>query len=94
MTLHSKAAVCRHTIPALDYMIRHMADWAPGTKFIKDVAGSVTAMVSEMLSKLTLFYNCIAYHPQWMPHDAAQEAHDALLAAGCCHTSLSNVFMQ
>ena len=50
--------------------------------------GRVTTMVSEMLSKLTLFYDCIAYHPQWMLHDAAKEVHDALLTAGCCHTSL------
>ena len=25
VSLHSKAAVCRHTVPALDYMMRHLA---------------------------------------------------------------------
>ena len=64
VSLHSKAAVCRHTVPALDYMMRHLAKWAPsGTKFIDDVDGNISTMVSEMLSKLTLFYACIAYHP-------------------------------
>ena len=94
VSLHSKAAVCRHTVPALDYMMRHLAKWAPsGTKFIDDVDGNISTMVSEMLSKLTLFYACIAYHPLWLPHDAAKEVHDALLAAGCCHTSLCDLFM-
>ena len=59
--------------------MRHRADWAPsGTKFINDVDGSFSTMVSEMLSKLTLFYDCIAYHPQWLPQDAAEEVQDAL----------------
>ena len=93
--LHSKAAVCRHTVPALHYMMRHLADWAPnGTNFIHDEEGSVTTMVSEMLRQLNLFYDCIAYHPQWMSHDAAKEVHDALLAAGCCHTSLCDFYMR
>ena len=89
--LHSKAAVGRHCVTVLDYVVRHMAAWAEG--FTHDESGELFAMVEELFKNYARFYACIAYHGQWLPPEAAQEAHDALLAVGCYHQALCNQFV-
>ena len=92
--LHSKAAVGRHCVPAVDYMMRHLAEWAPGGgSFVRDKGGGMTDMVRELLSKLARYYECIAFHPQWLLPEAAGEAHDALLATVIYHQSLCSFLM-
>ena len=92
--LHFKAAVGRHCVPAVDYMMRHLAEWAPGGgSFVRDEGGGMTDVVRESLSNLARFYECIAYHPQWLPPEAAEEAHDALFATGIYHQSVCSFFM-
>ena len=94
LQLHSKAAVGRHCVPTVDYMMRHLAEWAPGGgSFVRDEGGGMTDMVRELLSSWVRFYECIAYHPQWLPPEAAGEAHDASLATGIYHQSLCSFFM-
>ena len=89
--LHSKAAVGRHCVTVLDYMVRHMTAWSQG--FTNDGEGDLFAMVGELFKNYALFYACIAFHGQWLPPEAAQEAHDALLAVGCYHQALCNFFL-
>ena len=92
--LHSKAAVARHIIAALDYVVRRMGAWSQaGGGFAGDDDGTLRGMVAMLCTNFALFYNCIAYHGQWMPSQAAEEAHDALLATGCAHQALCNRFM-
>ena len=92
--LHSKAAVGRHCVSAVDYMMRHLAEWARGGgSFLRDKDGGMTDMVRELLSNLPRFYECIAFHPQWLPREAAGEAHDALLVTGIYHQSLCSFYM-
>ena len=92
--LHSKGAVGRHCVHALHYVLQHMGEWAPtGAGLSNDEDGSIYGMLRDLFDKFARFYDCIAYHGQWLPTDAALEAHDCLLAVGCYHQALCNVQM-
>ena len=92
--LHSKAAIGRHCTHALNQVVKRMEDWSPlGASFTDDDDGSTFNMVKELLANCARFYDCILFHDYWLPEDAAQEAHDALLCVGCFHQALSNKFM-
>ena len=61
-----------------------MGEWAPtGAGLSNDEDGSIYGMLRDLFDKFARFYDCIAYHGQWLPTDAALEAHDCLLAVGC-----------
>ena len=91
--LHSKAAVGRHCVPAVDNIMRLLAEWTPGGgSFVRDEGGGMTDMVRELLSNLARFYECIAFHPSGF-RQRRREAHDALLATGIYDQSLCSFFM-
>ena len=83
-TLGSKGAVCRHTMPMLNLVLRRLG---PDT----DTFGHVRFM----LEGLCTFYNVIAAEGMWLEPGAALEAEQGLLRAGVhlqtlCHQSMTS----
>ena len=88
--LHSKGAVARHTMQTLKLVIENMADWTAHGPHTGDPTWK---MVELLLNHICRFYDIILQNGMWLPHEDAQEAHDALQSAGCLHQALANHFM-
>ena len=88
--LHSKGAVARHCVPALNNVL---STEQLGTAFVNDPDGQIYDMVKELLANLTTFYNALSFHGQWFDADASREAHQAMEAVGSYHQALCHKFM-
>ena len=83
--LHSKAAVGRHCIPALNLLVRDMARWA--TAWNEQEFGHVAALLDSM----SRYYDCLFAHGMWLPHGAALEVQAALRIAGVHHGAICGI---
>ena len=81
--LHSKAAIARHSMPALSLLVNRLGS-----------QNEAFAHARQVLESYTLFYDILAAHPIWLPPQAAAEAADALLLAGVHHQTLCHQFME
>ena len=78
--LHSKAAVARHSILALNVLLQKNTDGMDGFVHVRELVGNLSS-----------FYDVMAYYDMWLSNDAAQEMHDYLLEAGVHHQYLCHV---
>ena len=90
--LFSKAAVARHSIPALRLMVRDLVDWAPNSLMNNE---SITTFghVNNALDSLSNFYDCLFQHELWLPETAGQELRGYLRSVGLHHQALTHHFM-
>ena len=90
--LVSKAAVARHTMPALRMMMQDLLDWAPDSmESPEDI--KVCGWVLVLLENLVTFYDCLFDNGRWFSDAASLETHRCLLEVACQHQALTQHFM-